>query len=177
MHTPTHVHKTCQTCITHTNINNDYGVVVIAIYVLVFMHDVNTQKCSWDYPPISRKCDECSSMRPYNLSSAKGCHTHSFCTTICDRGQNKSQRSNRNIRHSQRSSHYISLIFSIKLHWSREMSDLKPRIVVSRVNSWLYKCNAIIKIFCQSILTARRSQIVVTIVTPLAQYACILTTV
>ena len=45
----------------------------------------------------------------------RGCHTHSFCTTVCDRGQNESQRSNRNIRHSQRSSHYISLIFSIKL--------------------------------------------------------------
>ena len=45
----------------------------------------------------------------------RGCHTHSFCTTICDRDRNESQLSNRNIHHSQRSSHFISLIFSINL--------------------------------------------------------------
>ena len=46
---------------------------------------------------------------------ARGCHTHNFCTTIFDRGQNESQQSIRNIHYSQRSSHYIFLIFSIKL--------------------------------------------------------------
>ena len=45
----------------------------------------------------------------------RGCHTHSFCTTICDHGQNESQRSYRNIHRSQRSSHYISVIFAKKL--------------------------------------------------------------
>ena len=57
-------------------------------------------------------------------SLTKGCHTHSFCTTICNRGRNECQRSNRNICHSQWSSHYISDIFN-KIR-SREMSQLKP---------------------------------------------------
>ena len=28
----------------------------------------------------------------------RGCHSHSYCTTIFDRGQNENQRSTRNIR-------------------------------------------------------------------------------
>ena len=68
----------------------------------------------------------------------KGCHTHNFCTMICDHGQNKSQRSNQNIRHSQWSSQYISLIFSIKLVKVKGMSELKPRIIMPM------ECNKII---------------------------------
>ena len=39
----------------------------------------------------------------------RGCHSHSFCTMICDRGQNESQRSAQNICHNQRSSHLLYL--------------------------------------------------------------------
>ena len=47
-------------------------------------------------------CCACTVEGEYMRPMSRGRHTHSFCTTICDRGQNESQRSNRNIRHSQR---------------------------------------------------------------------------
>ena len=49
------------------------------------------------------------------LTGPRGCHSHNFCTTICDRGQTAGQRSTWNNLHSQQSSHYISLIYAVKV--------------------------------------------------------------
>ena len=41
---------------------------------------------------------------PCSGPSSRGCHSHTFCTTICDRGQNRSQESSIKNPASQRSS-------------------------------------------------------------------------
>ena len=75
--------------------------------------------------------------------------SHSFCATICDRGQNKSQQSTQNIHHSPWSSHYISLIFAVKLV---KFKALKPKILI--------RTNVMQLIFStQGILTACSSKI------------------
>ena len=61
----------------------------------------------------------------------KGCHSYSFCATVV---KTKVNGQLKNICHSQRSSHYISLIFAVKLIKVKGISALKPRIVILMIN-------------------------------------------